>query len=377
MRKIPVSKLQSGMILGKSLYSANGSVLLSAGSELNPAYAKRLQALGFPTIIIIDGFCRDIEFLDIVSDSTRIDGIVTLRRVFEEAKKYQKINTKLVKDLVNRLTDEILQNRQLLFEFCDIRSYDSYLYAHCLNVCILSLRIGLALNYNEVQLRDLGVGAVMHDIGSMYVDPKVVEKPGRLSPEEFNQMQQHSIKGFNLLRDQKDVNLLAAHVAFQHHERIDGTGYPRALKNTDICEFARITAIADLFDALTSERKHRKAFSTCEAIELMKEEAGLKIDSSLTELFLQNIALYAAGSLVELSSGEIGLVVCNRRIHPEKPVVKILTDSNKSPAGPKHVQEIELVKETGLSIVRELQDDSGFADKLGVIYDRGEKVVNS
>ena len=377
MRKIPVSKLQSGMILGKSLYSANGSVLLSAGSELNSAYAKRLQALGFPTIIIIDGFCRDLEFPDIVSDSTRLDGIITLRRVFEEAKKYQKVDTKLIKDLVNRLADEVLQNRQLLFELCDIRSYDSYLYAHCLNVCILSLRIGLALNYNEVQLRDLGVGAVMHDIGSMYVDPKVVEKPGRLSPEEFSQMQQHSIKGFNLLRDQKDVNLLAAHVAFQHHERIDGTGYPRALKNTDICEFARIAAIADLFDALTSERKHRKAYSACEAVELMKEEAGLKIDSSLTELFLQNIALYAAGSLVELSSGEIGLVVYNRRIHPEKPVVRILTDSNKIPAGPDYVQEIELVKETGLNIVRELQDDSGFADKLGVVYNQGQKVVNS
>lgn len=117
MRRLPVSKLQSGMILGKSLYSANGSVLLSAGSELNPAYAKRLQALGFPTIIIIDSFCRDIEFPDIVSDSTRIDGIVTLRRVFEEAKKYQKINTKLVKDLVNRLTDEILQNRHRFLNF--------------------------------------------------------------------------------------------------------------------------------------------------------------------------------------------------------------------------------------------------------------------
>ncbi len=377
MRKIPVSKLQSGMILGKSLYSANGNILLSAGCELNPSYAKRLQALGFPTVIVIDSYCRDIEFPDIVSDRTRIDGIVTLRRAFEEARKYNKVDTKLIKDLVNRLADEVLQNRQLLFEFPDVRSYDSYLFAHCLNVCILSLRIGMALNYNEVQLRDLGVGAVMHDVGSMYVDPKVVEKPGRLSPEEFSQIQQHSIKGFNLLRDQKDVNLLSAHVAFQHHERIDGTGYPRALKNTDICEFARIVAIADFFDALTSERKHRKAYSNSKAVEMIKEEAGMKTDNLLTELFLKNVAMYSTGSLLELNSGEIGVVISNRRHHQDRPLVRILTDNRKSPVNPENVQEVELAKEPGMQIIRELQDESGLAEKLGAVYAMGRKVVNS
>ncbi|WP_418790401.1 HD-GYP domain-containing protein [Phosphitispora sp. TUW77] len=377
MRRLPISKLKSGMILGKSLYSANGGVLLSAGTELDSTYAKRLQALGFPAVIIIDSFCKDVEFPDIVSDGTRIDGIIKVRRVFEEARKFQKIDTKLVKDLVNKLVDEVLQNREMLFEFPDSRSYDSYMYAHCLNVCILSLRIGMALNYNEVQLRDLGLGAVMHDVGSIFIDSKLIDKPGSLSSTEFSQIQQHSIKGFNLLRDQKDINLLAAHVAFQHHERIDGTGYPRALKNTDICEFARIVAIADLFDALTSDRKHRQAYSNSEAIKMIKVEAGLKIDKVLTELFLHNIASYAAGSLLELSSGEIGLVVSNKRQYLEKPVVRIVAESTQSLISSANVQEIELAKEPGLTIVRELQPDDGFTDKLRDIHNREKKVVNS
>lgn len=375
MRKMSISNLHSGMILGRTLFSINGHVLLSAGAELNQTYIKRLQALGFTSVPVKEHFCDGLIFKDPVSEKARIDGVVTLKDIFAEAQKYKRLDTKAVKTLVNRLVDEIMQNRYLLFETPDIRTYDGYVYAHCINVCIMALRVGIYLNYNEFQLRDLGVGAILHDIGVVFVDQRVVEKAGPLVSAEMEQIQLHSINGFNLLREQNDINLLSAHVAFQHHERIDGSGYPRNMKSTEICEFARIVAIADAFDAMTNERKHRKGFSFKAAADNLRSEAGVRLDSELTELFLKNVATYPTGSLVSLNTGELGVVVSNSRNHISRPVVRILADSENRIVAPTTTKEVDLRLEKELQITNIIEDDNQIISSVCQAYDNRQRAV--
>lgn len=358
MRKMLIGKVPQGMILGKTVFSPNGHVLLADGTELTSEYLMRLQALGFPAVLVKESYCCGLRYPEIVSDKMRADGMVTLRHIFEEVKKYKKIDTGAVKTLVKQLADEVMRNRKSLLELGDIRSYDGYLYGHSLNVCILSLRLGLMLDYNELQLRDLGIGAILHDIGMLFVEKQVVEKAGKLKTEEFEKIKQHCALGFNLLREQKDINLLSAHVAFQHHERFDGSGYPRLLKRGDICEFARIVAVADVFDALTSEKKHRKSYPYHAAVDILKNEAGSQIDPELSNLFMRNVALYPTGSLVELNSGEIAMVTGNKPQETLKPTIKILTDSNKLVISNWNFREVDLCLENGLKIEKLIEDDN-------------------
>jgi HD-GYP domain-containing protein (c-di-GMP phosphodiesterase class II) len=183
-----------------------------------------------------------------------------------------------------------------------------------------------------------------------------LEKIGTLSPAEFEKIKRHSNDGFNLLREQKDVNLLSAHVAFQHHERYDGVGYPRLLKKNEICEYARIVAIADIFDALTSENKHRKSFSVPAALEIMKKEAGRQIDQDLVEMFMGNVALYSTGQLVKLNTGEVAVVTANSPGRSSRPKVKILLDHGKKPV--EQPKEIDLYNEPSISILKVIEDDA-------------------
>lgn len=374
MRKLPIHVLEPGMILGKTIIAANGFVLLQEGSELTPSYIKRLQTMGYPSVMVKENFTDGLSFPEIVSEKLRGDGSRILGEVFAAGQKSRKIDTKRLKDLVNLLVDEVQQNRQSLYETSDIRPNDSYLYRHSVNVCVLALRLGFQLKYNELQLRDLGIGAMLHDIGLIFIDNQLAQKQAQLTPADLEKVKGHSMLGFNLVREHKDVNLLAAHVSLQHHERVDGTGYPRSLKGTDICEFARIVTIADMFDALTSERAHRPVYSFSRAVQILTEKAGSKLDARLVDLFLKNIAVYAVGSLVEINSGDIGLVVQNNYQHPRKPVVRLVKESC-SPIVDLTGPEVNLADYPELFINRLVEDDRELVDKLRQVSDEQRKVV--
>lgn len=373
MRKILISKIQPDMKLGKTVYTPNGHVLLAGGAELNPGYLKRLQTLGFSAIFVQDGYCHDLNFPEIISERTRIDGAVQIKNIFEETCKYKKVDTATVKNVVNQLVDEIVQSRKNLFETTDIRCYEAYLFAHSINVCAIALRIGLQLGYNELQLRDLGVGALLHDIGMMFVEKQVLEKIGKLTPAEFLKVKQHSNDGFNLLREHQDINLLSAHVAFQHHERIDGAGYPRLLKKTEICEFARIVAIADMFDALTSENKHRKSYSVPAALEIMKTEIGRQIDEDLAAMFVENVALYSTGQLVELNTGETAMVTANSPGHSSSPRVKVLLDNRRRLVD--NFKEIDLFNEPSIVITKAIEEDAFCANVSKLLGEAADRAI--
>jgi HD-GYP domain-containing protein (c-di-GMP phosphodiesterase class II) len=240
------------------------------------------------------------------------------------------------------LVDELRRNQGLLVNFIDMRTRGDYLFSHSVNVCILSIMTGIGLEYDELKLRDLGIGALMHDIGKLEISSDILNKTGRLSQEEVEEIKKHPIYGFETLRRNPDISLMSAHCAFQHHERYDGSGYPRGLTGNGIHEFAHIVAIADVYDALTSDVSYRSAVPVYEALAIILKATGTLFDERLVTCFMENIAVYPIGTVVRLNTNQIGVIVDISRENKTKPVIRIITNEHKEMVN--ELVEIDLQK---------------------------------
>lgn len=242
-----------------------------------------------------------------------------------------------------------------MINLSDIRTMDDYTFAHSVNVCILALLTGITLNYSRAALKLLGIGALLHDIGKVCIPLNILNKPGKLTPKEYKEICRHSELGYEMLRQQKGISQVSAQVALQHHERYDGSGYPQGLKGEDIHEFARITGVVDVFDALTADRIYRPAFPNYEAYEMLAAAGNFTHDYKIVEAFLYNIAVYPVGTLVKLNSGDIAVVIGTRRGQSYRPKVKLLfNDSGKAF---KEKTIIDLAEELKYSVVRVLSEE--------------------
>jgi HD-GYP domain-containing protein (c-di-GMP phosphodiesterase class II) len=355
MRRVSLEYVEPGMKVGRTIYSTEGRPLLVSGMVLNENYIQRLRDYGIGSIIIKDDMFEEIEEPpDIISEQTRLESVKTVREVFRNFETKKRIDLKTVQETVNNLIDEVLSNRDLLMNFSDIRSYDDYTFCHSVQVCVLSIITGLSMGLDQLKLKELGAGALIHDIGKTRLDKELLNKPGQLTPEEYNEIKRHSEVGFEILRANREMSLLSAHIAFQHHERWDGQGYPRGLRGEEIHQYSRIVSVADVFDALVADRPYRKAFSTNQAISLMRRMSGTQFEPSVLEVLISNIAEFPIGSVVTLSSGEIAVVVDTNKEKPTQPVVRVVFNKRWKPLTT--VREIDLIKDTSVQISRILTE---------------------
>lgn len=362
MRRISIEDLQAQMQVGRSIYNSDGRILLSAGAILTESYIARLQELGIPSLYIREDDFSDItEAPELISEQTRIETINIVKDSFKQMENEHKINIRLVQTVVNSLIEELLGNNHLLVSLTDIRSFDDYTFGHSVNVCILSIMTGITLRYHDSRLKELAMGALLHDIGKTKIDKEILNKGDDLTREEYHEVKKHAEYGFDMLRQQEGLSLFSAHIALQHHERWDGKGYPRGLAGEDIHEYARIVAVADVYDALLADRPYRSAYTVNQALTIMKRMTGLHLDPHCLTALIANIAIYPIGSLVELNNGSIGIVVDVNKEAPTRPVVKIVFD----PASRRlyHAHEIDLSKLSTILITRSLSEQD-FAELL-------------
>ncbi|KNZ71029.1 metal dependent phosphohydrolase [Thermincola ferriacetica] len=355
MRRVLTGNLTPEMSIARTIFSANGFPLLAAGTQLNDVYIGKLASLGINAIYVKTGMDNMIHVYDPVSERTRAEAIKALKKVFLEFAKTGKLRTDLISGHVNNIVDEALRNRKKVINTLDVRSMEDYLYGHCVNVCILAVLTAINMEYNELQLRDIGLGAILHDLGHMLVEKEILQKQGPLTPEEMAKIRKHCEYGFEPLRELRNISLLSAHTAYQHHERFDGSGYPRGLRGHDIHEYARIVAICDVFDAMTMDRPFHRAYHPHEAMKLITESAGKLFDPEIVAIFKRIVACYPAGDFVEMSSGEVG-IICDHIKEAEscKTLALILLDKHKRPLV--HAQEI-VIKNSAEEIHRVLKDN--------------------
>lgn len=348
MRRILLDNITSGMKLAKPLYSAEGMVLLNAGVELKERFIGRLKELDVTYIYVEDQLTQDIDVPDIVSEKARIEAVSTAKVLMQNIRLGKGVDAGPAKRVVNNLVDELCRNCGVLINFIDMRTRTDYLFHHAVNVCILSIMTGIHIGYDEIRLRDLGIGAILHDVGKNTVPDDILNKTERLTESEMLEMRRHAEAGFDILRKNPDISLLSAHCAFQHHERYDGSGYPRGLKADEIHQFAQIVAIADVYDALTSDAMYRRAVPVYEALAIILKAGGTYFNAELVTRFAENIAVYPIGSVVRLNTNQIGVVVDISRDYQSRPVVRIITDENRQRMN--QLVEIDLSKNPRLYI---------------------------
>lgn len=186
---------------------------------------------------------------------------------------------------VDELIKSMTESERVTSHLFWMMSYDYHTYTHCVNVCILSLGMAIRLGFGD-SLRDIGMGSLLHDIGKRMIPREVLEKPGPLSDEEWEQMKKHPLYSFEMLRGEGGVSRIACEIALQHHEKMDGSGYPRGLRGVMIHRFSRLVCIADIFDALTSSRPYKGAVPPFDALRVMVEEMRGKLDVELLREFI-------------------------------------------------------------------------------------------
>ncbi|HWP97825.1 MAG TPA: HD domain-containing phosphohydrolase [Syntrophomonadaceae bacterium] len=354
MRRVVIEQLRPGMVIGRTIVGYSGKALLAKDTMLNELYISRLAKLGIGSVYVKDGL-GDVDIPEIITQevlSSVSNKLSTTIKVFSAN---QVLAVDVLKKSVNLLLDNLLANRNMLVQLDEIRTYSDYLFTHSINVAVLSIMTGLALGYMERNLAELGLGALLHDIGMIAIDASIVANSEALSAMEEEKILEHPEIGFNILRTYDEISKTAAHIAFQHHENVDGTGYPRQLHGFGIIEYARIVAVADAFDALIADRPERKGCNTTEALMTIKNQIDCRFDPVIVEAFASNIAMYPIGSLVCLNTGQIGLVTSLTKINSDHPVITVVCDENGKLISPVH--EINLTQSREVSIEKRLSDE--------------------
>ncbi|KAB2952568.1 HD domain-containing protein [Heliorestis acidaminivorans] len=330
MRQIGIDYANIGHVLSRTIFTADGQILLGRGVVLTAGFIAKLRNLGITALYIEDERFSDIVLKDVVSEETRREVLRSLKESTDVVRSGKKIDGKRIKDAVNQVIDEVMRNHNVLVSFPDIRTNENQLMAHSVQVCILSALLGVASSLDRYRLADLAVGALLHDLGMTVLSKELVIKPLQMmTAEERQAYYDHTLKGFELLRSNGNIPLTSAHVAFQHHEHIDGSGFPRNLQSDDIHLYGRITAVADTYDQLVNGNREGRKFLPHEACEFLMASAGSKLDVELVRLFLKNIAAYPTGASVRLSTGEIGVVVDQNNSMPMRPIIRVLEERSR------------------------------------------------
>lgn len=342
------------MRLARPVNSTTGQVLLRSGVELTPAYIARLQQMGIAGVYVGASETEDLEIPEVVSEDTRQQAVGRIKDVFESIQVGRTFEVAAVSESVNSIIDEISQNHNVAVNLTDIRTYDGYTFGHSVNVCVLSVIMGLRHGLNELSLKELAMGAILHDVGKTQIPDEIITKAGPLSDAEMQEVKKHPVYGFDILRQHKELSRRVCHVALQHHERPNGKGYPRELGGADISLLGRIVGVADAYDAMTSERVYRPGMSPAEALGVVRQLTNIQFDEMAAGLLLATVTPYPVGSLVRLNNYEVGVVVDVNQRDTNNPVVRILYQADgRRLAVP---SEVDLAKERFLQVVGVLNE---------------------
>lgn len=332
MRMVPVSYIMPGMILGRDLYN-NNSLLLSRGHVLTIREIQRIIDFQFQAIYITDDLNTDFEISDDMEDintTIRRDAFIAIKDLFYFSNPKKPINKKVIvnaKSAVNDIVDEVVMNNNVTYSMTDLKIFDDYTYFHSVNVAVVSVILGNVIGLSRANLYKLGLGGLMHDIGKLFVPKDILGKESQLTPEEFEIIKSHSTKGYEYLQGNDDLPFESVLAVLHHHEKYNGDGYPKGLNQHEIPLFGRIIMIADVFDALTSDRPYRKAMLASDAIEYIISGSGELFDPEIVNIFIENISPYTVGTYVMLSTGEKAVVIQNQKGFALRPKVKVINDS--------------------------------------------------
>lgn len=318
-------------------------VFVYIDTEKSPGYQSPLQnnpssinnkRVEFLDTIIMDvddiydeSFERDLTKAKTLHNKTQdyIEG------VFNVLRKGGQLDVESAKGAVSGLVEQVMQNPDAMVWLCQLKDKDEYTAIHSVNVCILSLTFGRTLGLTEDELHTLGLGALLFDIGKSRIPDEILKKTDSLSDNEFLLMKAHAFLGYAMLEEKKNLPKEVLDIILNHHERLNGMGYPNCRRGDEISRLTRIVSIVDVFDAITSDRCYKDAFQPQHALNELYNMAPDEMDQELIESFIKCIGIYPVGSIVSLSTGHTGVVVKLNELNRLKPIVGLVLNRKHEP----------------------------------------------
>lgn len=315
-----------GRSSGESLAS---NVPPRAGESTLAAAPRRPSFLPSATVLTIYEDCVSVEAESRVAEASFERAEVLLDAVIDDIRAGKSIPVSAVEPVIDDMVESMVRNPDAMMWVAKMRERDANLYAHGLSVAVSLVAFGRHLGYPKAQLSQLGMLGFLLDIGKIKVPRDILEKTGRLSPMEFSIVREHVRLGLEILAQTPTLHPDIVEGIAQHHERLDGTGYPGKLASEGISVFGRMAAIADTFAAMTRERPYADAMSAHEALQKLSNWGGTQFQAEMVDQFIQSIGVFPVGSLVELSSGELAIVVTHNKHKRLRPKVLVVTDADK------------------------------------------------
>lgn len=337
--RIPIDKLKVGMVLAEDVLNNSGLMLIPKNTVISQKHLFRLNLYQILSVVIKE-ISPDQENLSIKQEKETIKVSTNFHQSFEKFSETYYIQEKRLQKQINKISSgqpinmhellaisktliNSLKTHSDLFNYLyHLRSDDQYTYTHCLNVSMLCNILGHWLHMPETQINNLTIAGLLHDIGKIKIDNSILNKSDKLTIEEIGIIKQHTLLGYQMIKNQnihKDIK----YGILMHHEKLDGSGYPNGLKDEDIHDFAKIIAISDIYDAMTSDRSYHKKFSPFKVISIFEKESYGLLEPDYLFVFLENIAHNYLGKSVRLSTEEIAKIVFIHRTSPSRPIVQV------------------------------------------------------
>ena len=330
MIRLKSNQLKTGMVTAQSIFNEKGAAFLVRGTPLTDRYIYRLRQLSVPELHVTS-LSSNFQLQpppDIINEHTRVQAVENVAETFRQAEMHGQFNMGLIERCADLLVRDIMSKKKNLVQLTDIRLHDSYTFSHSVNVAVLSAMLGNLCGYSKSKLQVITLGGLLHDIGKLAVPTFILNKPGALTADEFKIIRYHPSEGRRLLKELKlPIASILAIIAVQHHEHIDGSGYPNHIRGKSIHPYSRITAIADVYDALTSVRPYKKAYKPNVVYQMMMHNSPGHFDMDRLRLFFENVAIYPVGTVMKTN---LGYAIVKKVIfgHTLAPVVIVFADKN-------------------------------------------------
>ncbi len=324
MRIIRLEDIKGNETIAKSIIDMDGRVLLSKGVQIKLHYLNKLKEFGIDQIYIEDKISEGIVINDVLCDETRIKA---KKIVQEEAIRFvrnKELDYVKIQGVVNEIFDEILFNKDIINGLKDIRLKDEYTFAHSVNVCVLSILLANKSMLNREKVKSIGTVGLLHDFGKMLISNDILNKPGILTDKEFEEVKNHPINGYNILKSDVTIPSTVKVGVLMHHERVDGAGYPLGLAGDNIHYSAKICGLCDVYDAMTSDRVYKKAIPPSKALDFLSDNADSMFGREYVDNLLKLIPMYPVGTVVKLNNSIIAIVVKLNAVKFNRPQVRCL-----------------------------------------------------
>jgi HD-GYP domain-containing protein (c-di-GMP phosphodiesterase class II) len=343
LRLVTISKSIVGNEIATDVKNSLGQIILPKRTKLSNVHVKRLVSQGIKTVYILDEISKEINEVGLINRNKKRDMIKKYSKIQYIIKRFETEDSFTKKNIIASKLDKLIEkiaieirrevNPSKKIDFIDTNSSNYYVFEHMINVAIYVNYLTRLLKYNPQKQLSILKSALTYDIGMLFLDNKLLLKKGKLNEKEKKIIENHSFMGYQFLDEFTNLSLLEKLPALQHHKWLDGSGYPSDIKYKELHEFTQIIALADVFEAMTTDRPYRHGLTQSEAIKYITNAGELKFNKEMVLAFSNNIILYSKGTKVKLSDRSIGYVTENYNELPRNPKVLVIKSGEKVPVG--------------------------------------------